>query len=213
MHTLYWAPGTCAIAPRIVLEEIGAPYQEERVSIDQQSRNEVLVNSDYLKINPKGRVPALAIGDRVLTEAPAIMMYLARQNPGASLLPDDAEGEARVLEWLNYLTTAVHAVAFGQIVRPQRFVEEAEAFPLVVAKGRRNVATAYAHIEKELTGRQWAAAEQYTLADIYLLFFYLGSKRFGNPMEKNFPAWAAVADRALARPAVARALKREGLPA
>lgn len=83
MHTLCWSPGACSIAPHICLEEIGKPYRAERVAIDMQETAEFLVSPDYLKINPKGRVPVLTIGERVLTEAPAIMVYLARQYPAA----------------------------------------------------------------------------------------------------------------------------------
>ncbi|MGH7987214.1 MAG: glutathione S-transferase family protein [Candidatus Binataceae bacterium] len=210
MHTLYWSPGACSIAPHIVLEEIGEPYRTERVLIEAQGTAEVLVPSAYLKVNPKGRLPALTIEGQILTEAPAIMMYLARSNPEAGLLPHDAEGEARVYEWMNYLTTTVHAVAFGQVVRPQRFVEDPADFPKVIAKGRQNVAKAYTFIESQLRGREWAAAGQYSLADIYLLFFYLGSKAAGNPMERAFPAWSGIAERTLARPAVQRVLRQEG---
>jgi glutathione S-transferase len=210
VHTLYWSPGACSIAPHIVLEEIGEPYSLARVTIDMAGTADLLVQPEYLKINPKGRVPALTIEDRVLTEAPAIMAYLARRHPEVGLLPADPEAEARVIEWINWLGTAVHAVAFGQVVRPQRFVTDPEDFPKVIARGRRNVATAYAYIEEQLSGREWAIGSHYTLADIYLLFFYLGSKRSGNPMETAFPAWTAVADRALARPAVQRVLAQEG---
>ncbi|MGH6956443.1 MAG: glutathione S-transferase family protein [Caulobacteraceae bacterium] len=209
MHTLYWSPGACSVAPHIVLEEIGLPYGLERVEIDSAGVADILTPAAYLSVNPKGRVPALTIGEDVLTEAPAIMAYLARTHPEAGLLPGAPEGEARVFEWMNYLATAVHAVAFGQIVRPQRFVEDRADFPRVISKGRKNIATAYAYIEAQLAGRQWAVGDGYSLADIYLLFFYLGSKRAGNPMQAAYPAWTAVAERALARPAVKRALEQE----
>ncbi len=211
MHTLYWSPGACSIAPHICLEEIGQPYRAERVAIDMQGTAEFLVSPDFLKINPKGRVPALTIGDRVLTEAPAIMVYLARRYSEARLLPQDAEAEARCLEWMNYLTTAVHAVAFGQIIRPQRFVSDPKDFSAVVDRGRQNFAAACVFIERQLDGREWAVPDQYTIADAYLLFFYLGAKRAGIPMHERFPAWTRVAQNALARPAVQRVLDQEGM--
>lgn len=213
MQTLYWSPGASSISPHIVLEEIGHPYQVEQVTIDQQGTAEVLTSPEYLKINPKGRVPALTIDDRVLTEAPAIMTFLARRHPEAQLLPKDPEAEARCFEWMNWLSTTVHAVAFGQVVRPQRFVTDAKDYPAVIAKGRQNVSTAFSLIEQQLRGRSWAVPDQYTIVDAYLLFFYLGSKRAGNPMQERYPAWSQVAERALERPAVRRVLKHEGMPA
>jgi glutathione S-transferase len=210
MHTLYWSPGACSIAPHIVLEEIGEPYAASRIAIDAVGTAETLVEPGYLKINPKGRVPAMTLeGGGLLTEAPAIMVYLARAHPECCLLPPDPVGEARVYEWMNWLATAVHAVAFAQVVRPQRFVHEPKDFPQVKAKGRHNVAAAFAFIEQQLRGNEWATAGQYTLADIYLLFFYLGAKSAGNPMAMAFPAWTAVAERTLRRSSVQRVIEYE----
>ncbi|HKB52420.1 MAG TPA: glutathione binding-like protein [Ramlibacter sp.] len=209
MHTLYWSPGACSIAPHIVLEEIGDPYATKKVAIDSVGTAETLVEPAYLEINRKGRVPAMTVEGGILTEAPAIMDYLARAHPQCCLLPPNDLAQARVHEWMNWLATSVHAVAFAQIVRPQRFVPEPKDFAQVTAKGRRNVAVAFAFIEQQLRGKDWAVAGQYSLADIYLLFFYLGARSAGNPMEKGFPAWTAVAERTLARPAVQRVIEHE----
>ena len=213
MQTLYWAPGASSIAPHVVLEEVGQPYRLEEVFIDQKGTAEILTRPEYLKVNPKGRVPVLTIGDRVLTEAPAIMTFLARRHPTSNLLPKDTEAEARCFEWMNWLSTAVHAVAFGQIVRPQRFVLDAKDYPAVITRGRQNLGKAFAFIEEQLQGRDWAVPGQFTIADAYLLFFYLGSKRAGLPMQERYPAWSQVTERALARPAVRRVLEQEGTPA
>lgn len=213
MQTLYWSPGASSIAPHVVLEEVGQPYRLEEVFIDQKGTAEILTNPEYLKVNPKGRVPVLTVGDRVLTEAPAIMTFLARRHPAANLLPKDTEAEARCFEWMNWLSTAVHAVAFGQIVRPQRFVLDAKDYPAVVTRGRQNLGKAFVFIEQQLQGRDWAVPGQFTIADAYLLFFYLGSKRAGLPMKERYPAWSQVTERALARPAVRRVLEQEGMPA
>ncbi len=213
MQTLYWSPGASSLAPHIVLEEIGHAYKTERVQIDQRGTADVLTSPEYLKINPKGRVPALMVDDRVLTETPAIMMYLARRYPEAHLLPDDVEAEARCYEWMNWLSSTIHAVAFGQIVRPQRFVNDAKDYPAVIARGRQNTASAFAFIEEQLKDRRWAVPDQYTIVDAYLLFFYLGAKRAGNPVKERYPAWSLVAERTLERPAVRRALEQEDLAA
>ena len=209
MQTLYWSPGACSIAPHIALEEIGEPYRLERVTIDQQGTAEVLTSRDYLTINPKGRVPVLTIEDRVLTEAPAILTYLARRHPEAGLLPDHPESEARCFEWMNWLTTAVHAVAFGQIVRPQRFVADIKDYPAVIAKGRENLAKAFAFIEAQHRDKDWAIRGRYSIADAYLLFFYLGAKRAGVPMRERYPIWSKISERTLQRPAVQRVLAQE----
>lgn len=76
--------------------------------------------------------------------------------------------------------------SFSRVTRPQRFVDDQKDFPLVVAKGRKNIGVALTYIESQLKGREWAAADQYSLADAYLLFFYLSSKRAGIPMGQAF---------------------------
>ncbi len=210
MYHLYFSPGACSVAPHIVLEEIGLPYTTELVRVDIGSKAENITGADYLRINPKGRVPALAVEGRVLTEAPAILTYLARRHPEAKLLPADPEVEARCHEWIAWASTAVHAVAFGQVIRPQRFVADPSDYPAVVAKGRQNLAEAFGYVEKQLRGRDWAVpGGGYTIVDPYLLFYYRAAKRAGLPMEQRFPAWTSIAERVMARPAVQRVLEKE----
>ena len=83
MFKLYYAPGTCALASHIALEEVGAPYSAERLNFKNNQQN----SPDYLRINPKGRVPALVTDGGVLTETPAILAFLAQSFPQAKLAP------------------------------------------------------------------------------------------------------------------------------
>jgi len=78
MLILYYWPGASSIVPHIVLEEIGTPYQRQLVNLAKGEHK----SDAYLKINPHGKVPALAVDDTILTENVAILMYLARQFPG-----------------------------------------------------------------------------------------------------------------------------------
>lgn len=212
MYTLFYSPGASSMAPHIVLEELGVPYRAERIPLDLQSTADGITSPEFLAVNPKGRVPALKIEDRVLTEAMAILVYLARRHPEARLLPADPEAEARCFEWMSWLATTIHAIAFGQVLRPQRFVLDPKDHPAVVAKGRQNVRAGFAYVEQQLAGRSWAVGEQYTVADAYLLFYFLAAKRSGLPMHETYRAWARIAERTMARPAVKRVLEREGLP-
>src|SRR6202035_167534 len=111
MHRLYYSPGACSMAVHIVLEEIGAPYELELISSSGPREGRMTATPEWRAVNPKGRVPAVSGrpgriggGADLLTEAPAILAYLARTNPGAGLLPADPAGEARCLEWLNFLS-------------------------------------------------------------------------------------------------------------
>ena len=102
--TLYYAPGTCAQAVRIALEEAQAPHALVRVDFASQQQR----TPEYLAVNPKGRVPALVTEQGTLTETPALLVYVAQRFPAAQLAPTDAFGLARMQEFNSYLASTVH---------------------------------------------------------------------------------------------------------
>lgn len=213
MHTLYYSPGTCALAPHVVLEEIGEPYELVLVKAGVDT-----VTADWKAKNPKGRVPALSgvpgrIGgaEDLLTEASAIMIYLARTHPDAGLMPSHPIAEARVVEWLNWLAT-IHASNYARIRRSARFVTDEAMFPALQEKGRADLHENYAYIDSLLgDGRDWAVPGGYSIADIYLLVFYNFGFGAGFDMPVLFPNWREHTARLLDRPAVARVVAHEGL--
>lgn len=211
MLILYYSPGASSLAPHIALEEIAAPYETIHTRVDIRSAEENITDPEYLKINPKGRVPALQVDGRILTEAPAILSFLACRYPEAQLMPASPEGAARCHEWMAWLSTTVHAVALGQIVRPRRFVADAKDFPAVIGKGRDNLDAAFTIIEHQLHSEEWATGRTYTIVDPYLLFYYLVGGHLKLPMKTRYPAWTRVMERTMARPAVQRVLRKEGL--
>ena len=206
MLKLYYSPGACSLAPHIVLEELGLPYELELAAIAEGKTR----TPEYLALNPKGRVPVLVTeeGD-VLTEAPAICWYLSRQASHPLLFPHDPLAAARVLEWCNWLSGSLHAMAFGQLWRPARFAAEAETHAAIQAKGRADLLEHYASIERKLTGRHWAVGNALTYVDAYLLVFYRWGERVGVDMRAGYAAWTEHAQRMHARPAVQRALGQE----
>src|SRR3954463_10732669 len=105
MLKLYYAPGTCALASHIALEEAGAKYETVRMSFKSEDQKK----PDYLKINPKGRVPSLVTDSGVLTETPALLIYIAQVFPAAKLAPlDNPNALAKVQEFNSYLCSTVH---------------------------------------------------------------------------------------------------------
>jgi glutathione S-transferase len=219
MHRLYYSPGSCSLAVHIVLEEIGVPYSVELVSASGRLAGEMTETPEWKATNPKGRVPALsAVPGRVggapnlLTEATAILFYLARCNPGVGLLPAEPAGEARCLEWMNYLSSNVHAVAYGQIWRPLRYVSDEKDFGPLRKNGENVVREQYAFIESLLAdGRDWAVPGAYSIVDPYLIVFYRWGVRIGIDMRSTCPAWAKLAERIARRPAVERVFRAEGI--
>ncbi len=219
MLKLYYSPGACSLAAHIVLEEIGIRYELEVVNSSGPVEARKTASQQWRAINPKGRVPALLgvpgrIGGtpNLLTEVHAILFFLARTNPSVGLLPADPIGEARCIEWMNWLASNVHAMSFGQIWRAERFLSDQSLFAAVNAKGKQNLVEQYAYIESLLSdGREWAVPGSYSIVEPYLLVFYYWGTRIGLDMKTTAPAWTDLIARVRLRPAVARTLAQEGL--
>ena len=122
---LYYSPGACSLSPHIALLEAGLPY--DLVKVDLRAKK--LENGDdYLKINPKGQVPALALDTgELVTEGPVIVQMIADKAAAKNLAParDSAE-RYKLLEWLNYITTELHK-NFGPMFTPV-LADDAKAF-------------------------------------------------------------------------------------
>src|SRR6202795_2679543 len=121
MLKLFYAPHTCALASHIALEEAGADYQIARIDFrsDEQRKPE------YLKINPKGRVPALITDAGILTETPAILAYIAQVFTKANLAPlTDPFAFARVQAFNSYLCSTAH-VNHAHLGRGSRWADDA----------------------------------------------------------------------------------------
>lgn len=218
-YRLYYSPGACSLAVHIVLEEIGAPFELELVVSRGEREGAMTATPEWRSVNPKGRIPALAPvpgsaggAAELLTEVPAILLYLALEHPEAGLLPGDAASLARAAEWMNWLSGNVHAMAYGQIWRAQRFSDDEAALESIRQRGRTSLADHHGYIERLLAdGREWALPSGYSVVDPYLFVFFQWGQRIGLPMRRDCPAWAAATDRMLARPAVRRVLEREGV--
>ncbi|MDP1932278.1 MAG: glutathione S-transferase family protein [Gammaproteobacteria bacterium] len=164
MLKFYYAPKTCALAAHIALEHIGAPY--EAIALD--FANQAQRSADYLAINPKGRVPALATERGILTETPALLMYLAQRYPEAKLAPlDDIFTTAQMQAFNSYLCSTVH-VAHAHRVRGARWVDDPDAIEAMKKKVPQTMGDCMALIEYGMLKGPWVMGEQYTVADMYL---------------------------------------------
>ena len=210
-YRLFHSPGACSLAPHIVLEELGVPYEPVRVVIAEGANSK----PEYLSVNPRGRVPALWIsdeaGERVLTEAMAILVYVAQRHPQPALLPADPEGFVRALEWMGWLGSTMHQAGVRTVFRPERFTIDASGAPAIAAKGREAIRSGFADIEQRLAGRDSALESGFSVVDPYLLVFYRWGNRCGLSMRTDFPEYARLMDTVRARPAVKRVVEREGI--
>jgi glutathione S-transferase len=205
---LYYSPGACSLASHLALEEAGADYEPVRVNFASAEQR----SPEYLRINPKGRVPALAEGDFVVTENPAILRYVSRTHPGAKLWPEDPVEEARCAEWLAWISSTVHP-SYAHIRRPERYATDEKAKEDVIAKGKQATREIWEMVEKKLGKGPWAVGGRFSVADPYVLVFWTWGRgaTLGYDMPKDFPNWTAHARRMAERPAVKKVFEREGL--
>ncbi|WP_406854277.1 glutathione S-transferase family protein [Alsobacter sp. KACC 23698] len=205
---LYHSPGACSLAAHLVLEEVGATFEPVRVNFAEGEQR----SPAYLALNPKGRVPALVDGDWVLTEVPAILRHVARTHPAAGLWPDDPRDEARCAEWLAWCSSTVH-VAYAHVRRPERYASSDAAKAEVMEKGRETCLDVWSQVDARLAGRTFAAGDRLSVADFYVLVFWLWGRgpTLAFDMPATYPHWTAHARRLAERPAVRRVFEREGL--
>src|SRR5437016_5815115 len=104
MLTLYFAPGASSMGPHIALHEVGARFEAIPVSFRKDENR----TRQFVALNPLGQVPLLVIDGRPMTEVAGILFYLAKAYPGAGLLPEDAEGQGRVVSWMSFIAATVH---------------------------------------------------------------------------------------------------------
>jgi glutathione S-transferase len=206
---LYYSPGACSLAPHIVLEETGARFELARIDFAANQQN----SPDFVRLNPKARVPVLTEGDWVLTEAPAMLRYLAARHPAAGLWPWDPREEARCVEWLGWLSSTIHASA-GHVRRASRYASDPRAAEDVAATGRKTCRALWEAVEQRIGSGPFAVGERYSVADPYLLVYWLWGRSplLGYDMAGDFPNWTAHARRLARRAAVQRAFATEGLP-
>jgi glutathione S-transferase len=198
---LYYSPGACSLSPHIALLEAGLPY--DLIKVDLKAKK--LENGDdFLKVNPKGQVPALGLDNgELVTEGPVIVQIIADKAAGKNLAPArDSIERYKLLEWLNFITSEVHK-NFGPLFSPV-LSDDAKAFFKDRVMGK------FKYIDSALAGHDYLMGKQFTVADGYLFTMLSWAER----MKFDFsalPNLVAYQARVAARPMVQEALTREGL--
>jgi glutathione S-transferase len=166
MLKLFYAAHTCSLATHIALEDAGADYTVARIEFAKEQQK----SADYLKINPKARVPALVTDRGILTETPAMLAYVAQSFPAAKLAPlDDAFAFAEVQAFNAYLCSSLH-VAHAHRMRGYRWVDanDKAALAAMQRKVPESVTEGFALVEREMLKGPWVMGERYTICDPYL---------------------------------------------
>jgi glutathione S-transferase len=204
MLTFYYAPRTCALATHIALEEAGANYKAVRVDFSKGEQR----SPEYLRLNPKGRVPLLVTGKGALTENPALLLYIAQTHPQVNLAPlGDAFAMAKLNAFLSYLCSTVHPFHAHKL-RGARWTDDPAAQESMKAKVPQNMGDAFTLIETEYFAGPWTMGEAYSVADAYL--FTIANWLEGDGVDpRRFPKVWDFMQRMAERPAVLRTLAQE----
>jgi glutathione S-transferase len=198
---LYYSPGACSLSPHIALLEAGLPYDLVKVDLRAKKLDN---GDDFLKVNPKGQVPALALDSgELVTEGPVIVQMIADKVSAKNLAParDSAE-RYKFLEWLNYITSEVHK-NFGPLFSPV-LSDDAKAFFKDRVMGK------FKYLDGALAGHDYLMGKQFTVADGYLFTMLCWADRMKFDLSA-LPNLLAYKARVAARPKVQEALTKEGL--
>ena len=166
MLTLYFAAHTCSLATHIVLEEVGADYSTVRVDFGSAQQR----SPEYLKVNPKARVPALATDRGIRTETPAMLAFVAQSFPASDLaLMNDPFAFAQVQAFNSYLCSHLH-VAHAHRMRGSRWVDADDTHSIAAMQRKvpESVGGAFDLVEREMLNGPWVMGERYTICDPYL---------------------------------------------
>jgi glutathione S-transferase len=199
---LYYVPGSSSLSSHIVLLESGLPFEKVRVDESTKIMEE---GSDYKTINPLGYVPSLQLDDgTVVTEAPAILQFIADEVPAKKLAPPNATiGRTKLQSWLNFLSSELHKGGFSPLFYAAMPDQAKTIF-------RNRLAVRFAYLDIHLAKHEYLMGENFSVADAHL--FVLSNWASWVSFElTSYSNVLAYRGHVGARPAVRAAMNAEGL--
>ena len=200
---LYMTPGSCSTGSHILLEELDLPCAAYILNLPAGDH----LKPDYRAINPKSTIPTLVRDDgTALTEFQAIAYWLARKYPKAQLLPGDPDGDAQVIEVMDYVVGTIHGQGYTRIFTTANYTPNEAEHESVKARGREIVAQSFAIMNDALAGKEYIAGS-FSIADAALFYVELWADKIGI----DLPEYCRTHyQRMCARPVVQRVLREEG---
>ena len=198
---LYFSPGACSLAPHIIAREAWIPIELVQVDLTTKTTEN---GDDYLRINPKGSVPALVLDDgTLLTEGAVISQFIADLEPETMLMPTAGTIERyHAVEWLNFVATELHK-GFGPLWRKDTPAEMREIV-------KQNIGGKLGYLSCHIEGRDYLLGDAFSAADAYAFTILSWAPVVGIDLAQ-WPTLAAYLQRISARPGVRAALAAEGL--
>lgn len=209
MIQLHYTPSSAAMAPHMVMQELGIPF--ELVMVDTASGEHQ--RPAYRKLNPNGLIPVLVDGDMVLYESAAICLHLSDTHPEGALFPAmGSVKRAHAYKWLSWMSTTLQQTLLLYFY-PQRWADTPEAIAQVKAHAEQKVVVLLEQIDTQLAshGGPWMLGDAYSLIDIYGTMLCRWTRNFSSRKAREFAHIGPWLQRVLQRPAVHSVFTREGL--
>jgi glutathione S-transferase len=199
---LYYAPIACSLVPYITLTEAGAEFEVRAISL----RKEQQKSPEYLKLNPKHKVPLLIVDGRKLTENVAINTWVARTFPHAKLLPADPWQELQAISLLGWCSSGIHPY-LTRLNAPPRVCDVAGAEESVRRLAADPLLETYKIADDMLAGREFFF-DHFTAPDAHFFWCFRRGQQFGLDLT-GFANATAHFERVKARPSTQKLLAYE----
>lgn len=199
MYKLFYALKSASMGMRVLLEEIGAPYELLETSVGKGTSRP----AEQLAINPNGWVPVLMWDGGAMYEAAAITMFLCDRHPEAGLAPSvDDPARALYLQTLVYFSNSIQN-AYQLTYYPDRFADSPAKESSAVRRGARRLRETWTIIDDQIGDNEWVLGQSFSAADIYLFMLTTWLRQAkGHPAIEEFPNVRRIADRVVQRPSV-----------
>ena len=169
--TLHYAPIACSLVPYVALTEAGAEFEVNVVNFPKAEH----MSPEYLKINPKHKVPVLAVDGEPLTENVAILQWIARNFKEAKLLPSGAD-EFKAISLMSWCASGIHPTLTPNVL-PQRYCDMPGSEAHVKSCAHKIMHENFAIAENLLEDRQWFF-DHFTIPDIYFFWCFRRAIQF-----------------------------------
>ena len=173
---LYYAPTTCALAPYVTLTEAGAEFECARINMRKAQH----MSPEYMALNPKHKVPMLAIDDWLLTESVAIQTWIGRNFPAAKIMPADSNGEIKAISLMSWISGGIHPY-LARINSPPKVADGADESVRRIAA--REIDDNFTIADRMLAGREFFF-DHFTAVDAHFFWAYRRATQFELPLGK-----------------------------
>ncbi|KAM0302900.1 hypothetical protein ACHAPM_003685 [Fusarium culmorum] len=188
--TLYRTNGSCSLIPHAILLHYKIPFTTIRLKSGPngyEAADESFTNAEYRAIHPRGYVPALAVDNEIITEMPAILSYISSLIPKENLMGITSFQNAKVMEWLVFLSGTLHGLGYGAWLRPGRFSDDLSAHGEIRAKGKNIIHESFKRIDDGYRGHQFAIGKHLTVVDFNVYVFARWAHEVDIDLEREYP--------------------------